>query len=327
MKIIKAGVMDTIQDLGRYGYQHLGINPGGAMDTFSMQVVNLLVGNKHNEAVIEMHFPAATFLFDEDCIVAIGGADFMPAINGEPVPLYHPVLIDRNSILQFRDCKSGARCYIAIKDGLQTTQWLNSCSANIKIKNNELYGRVLQKDDVIGFKKPNNYAGLKNNNGMQVMPWQTDINWHMFNDDYIYVLPGSEWDWIDENSQKSFLSDPFTVTTAADRMGYRIKGNKISKINHEELVSSPVSFGTIQLLPDGQLIILMADHQTTGGYPRIANVIAVHHSRLSQMRPGEQIGFKMTDIHTAESLLIKQQQHLKQLESACKLRLEEFLNR
>lgn len=327
LKIIKTGIMDTIQDLGRYGYQHLGINPGGAMDAFSMEMVNLLVGNKNNEAVIEMHFPAATFLFEQDCIIAIGGADFLPTINGDPIPLYHPVCIEKNSVLQFRELKNGTRCYLAIKDGLQTAPWLNSSSANLKIKTNDLYGRALQKDDVICFKKQNNYSALPQNNGMLLMPWKADINWHIFNDDSIYILPGSEWDWLNDDSKKIVLNDSFTITTASDRMGYKTKGPKLSKIYNVELVSSPVTYGTIQLLPDGQLIILMADHQTTGGYPRIANVITAHHSKLSQMRPGEKIRFSITDIITAERLQLKQQQHLRQLQNACKFRLEDFLNK
>ncbi len=101
LKIFKAGIQDTVQDMGRYGYQHLGINPGGAMDKFSAQMVNMLAGNEINQAVIELHFPASVFIFQQPALIALGGADFSPSINGEKIPSGHPVLVNKNSILQF----------------------------------------------------------------------------------------------------------------------------------------------------------------------------------------------------------------------------------
>src|SRR5215470_4449149 len=105
LKIIKAGVLDTIQDLGRYGFQHLGINPGGAMDRFAAQIVNMLVGNSMDEAVIEIHFPASIFLFEQETMIAIGGADFSATVNGEDIPLWQPVIVSKNSVLQFQKWK------------------------------------------------------------------------------------------------------------------------------------------------------------------------------------------------------------------------------
>jgi antagonist of KipI len=107
-------------------------------------------------------------------------------------------------------------------------------------------------------------------------------------------------------------------------MGYRLKGKSLSAVTTEEVISSAVDFGTVQLLPDGHLILLMADHQTTGGYPRIAHVISAHHSRMAQLKPGEKIRFRITDLQMAEDLLIRQEQHLLQLQNACSFRLLEF---
>ncbi len=160
---------------------------------------------------------------------------------------------------------------------------------------------------------------------MRITPWKADVNWDIFSVDSIYVLPGNELNRLEEESKRHFISDLFKISSLSDRMGYRLSGPGLWSTSEDELVSSAVSFGTVQLLPDGQLIILMADHQTSGGYPKIAHVITAHHSRLAQMRPEEKISFRFTDIKTAEELLLKQHQHLRQLENACKFRLQDFL--
>ena len=140
------------------------------------------------------------------------------------------------------------------------------------------------------------------------------------------IIKGSEWDWLDNTSQEKFIKNPFFSSHNSDRMGYRLASEPLHSTSKTELVSSAVSFGTIQLLPDGQLIILMADHQTTGGYPRLGNIISVHLPMLAQMKAGDKIYFSFTDLQSAENLILKQHQHLKQLEIACKLRLENYLS-
>jgi len=326
LKVIKAGILDTIQDMGRYKYQYLGINPGGVMDRFAASIVNILVGNSMNEAVLEMHFPAAAFLIEQPTIIAIGGADFFSTINGEPVPLWHPILINKNSVLQFEQLRSGARCYLAVKNGLQADKWLGSYSTHLKANTGGYKGRALRKDDAINFKRQSNYSRFFSEKDSIVLPWQADIKWTGDQNDKIFIIAGNEWKMLDNASQYHFLNQPFTVSPVSDKMGYRMRGANLTTNNGFELISSAVSFGTIQLLPDGQLIILMADHQTAGGYPRIAHVITAHLPVLAQSRAGAKINFSMTDIETAEKLLMLQQQHLLQLQNACTFRLEEFLN-
>jgi antagonist of KipI len=323
--VIKPGISDTIQDGGRYGYQHLGINPGGAMDRFSAQVVNMLVGNETTEAVIEMHFPAAAYLFQQETIIAVGGADFVPCINGEEIPLWHPVVISRNSILQFQNIKKGAQCYLAVRGGLHIAPWLHSYSTHLKAGVGGFNGRTLQKDDVIHFKKQECCKRLLSDKEYSILPWQADIKWNLFPSEKISIVFGHEWTWLNQRSQTEFLNSFFTVTVSSDRMGYRLQGAPLYPDNTTELISSAVNFGTIQLLPDGQLIVLMADHQTAGGYPRIAHVISAHLAQLAQVRPGEKIQFGLNNLSTAEDLFCRQKHHLLQLQNACKLRLEEFL--
>ncbi|MEO7983065.1 MAG: biotin-dependent carboxyltransferase family protein [Bacteroidota bacterium] len=323
LKIIKAGILDTIQDNGRYGNQHLGINPAGAMDKYAMQVTNMLVGNKAGEAVIEMHFPAAVFMFSEAALIALGGADFSASINGEPVPNLHPIVVGKNDVLQFHKPVNGARVYLALGGGFAADNWMNSYSTHLKAKAGGYKGRSLRKDDEILLRQPPSYSLSQDD--FMVLPWQADSNWLPPEDSKeIRVLPGNEWERLTHESKENFTMTSFVITRQSDRMGYRLNNIPLRAGTTEEVVSSAVSFGTIQLLPDGGLIVLMADHQTTGGYPRVGHVITAHHSKLAQLKAGDKIQFRLTEQHTAEELLMKQHQHLLQLQNACTFRLQEY---
>ncbi len=328
LKIIKAGIQDTIQDLGRYGQQHLGINPSGAMDKYAMQVTNILAGNQPGEAVIELHFPASVFMFTQPALIALGGAEFSASINGEPVPNLHAIYVCKNDVLQFHKPLLGERAYLAINGGMAIDPWMNSYSTHLKAHTGGYKGRSLQKEDEIFFKKALSFSFQQNE--FRVLPWQADTKYLLESLSWqeeskkILVLPGHEWERLTTESKENFTMTSFIITRQSDRMGYHLNNIPLRSLTNEQVVSSAVSFGTIQLLPDGRLIILMADHQTTGGYPRIAHVIAAHHSRLAQMKAGNKIHFRVTDQYTAEELFMKQQQHLLQLQNACTFRLEEY---
>ena len=328
LKIVKAGMLDSIQDMGRFGYQQVGINPTGAMDKYAATIANILVGNRHNEAVIEMHFPAATIFFDHPAIIALSGADFKASINDSPLPVNHAVIVNKNTTLQFHSLKNRSRCYLAIKGGMKLSKWLNSYSTNLKAEAGGFAGRRLLKDDVIELNEEWNTTneGDPIAVGSRILPWEANEDFGIEDSEQLMVLPGAEWGWLDIDSQEKFLKNPFFISLNSDRMGYRLASEPLRLITKTELVSSAVSFGTIQLLPDGQLIILMADHQTTGGYPRLGNIISAHLPILAQMNTGEKIRFKFADHQAAESLLLQQQQHLLQLEIACKLRLENYIH-
>lgn len=324
IRIIKAGVLDTIQDKGRFGFRHLGINTGGAMDAYAAQIANCLTGNEMNEAVMELHFPSAALFFEQTALIAISGADFSPCVNGDPVPCLRPILLSRFSILQFERVKQGARAYVSVYGGMNTARWLNSASANLKTGMTGLTGEPLRTNDEIPVQPHDLFSKIVGKREFIVLPWQADDNRDNAAGE-IMILPGPEWDRLDRAAQHALLNTSFTISNQSDRMGYRLTGTSLATSTHEEMISAAVSFGTIQLLPDGQLIVLMADHQATGGYPRIAHVISAHHSRLAQARPGDNLRFLLISQGEAEDLLIKQRQHLLQLQNACKFRLEEYL--
>ncbi|MBM3416013.1 MAG: biotin-dependent carboxyltransferase family protein [Bacteroidetes bacterium] len=323
IQIIKAGILDTVQDGGRFGYQHLGINPSGAMDKYAMYIANALVGNHPEEAVIEMHFPASVFLFGYPALIAISGADFSATINGDPVAHLHPVWVNKNDVLQFHRPVYGARAYLAIAGGLDISKWLGSYSTNLKAKAGGCHGRNLQKGDEILLCQ--SFPSTPGQSEFIVLPWKADDQREDIPNE-IWVLPGHEWHRLTTESKENFTMTSFVITQQSDRMGYRLNNIPLPAMTNEELVSSAVSFGTVQLLPDGKLIILMADHQTTGGYPRIAHAITAHHSKLAQRRAGDKIQFRITEQAIAENLYLQQQQHLQQLRNACTFRLQQYFN-
>lgn len=173
-------------------------------------------------------------------------------------------------------------------------------------------------------KKQVTIFGILQNKDFVVLPWKANDVVDTRNE--IEFIIGSEWNWLTKEAQVLFQGQWFQITNEADRMGYQLAGQNLETQNGAQLVSSAVSFGTVQLLPGGQLIILMADHQTAGGYPRIAHVISAHLPILAQKKPNDVIRFKLTSLEEAEKKLLNQKKYLNQLQIACKFRMEEFLN-
>lgn len=307
IKITRGGILDTIQDAGRFGYRHLGINPGGVMDQYSASIANILVGNSWNEGVIELHFPSSTFLFERPAVIALTGADFTAQLDNKLLQRDTAIHVSENSILHFERSVSGARCYMAIAGELNIKPWLGSNSTNLKAKVGGLDGRRLMKDDRINFRKEINEITFQENKN--IIHGEPDEN----PDEFLFIV-GPEWEWLSTDAKEKFLTQDFFIQSQSDRMGYKMKSEPLDRSINQELVSSPVCFGTVQLLPDGQLVVLMADHQTTGGYPRIATVISAHHSKLAQKKAGDKITFRETDLAIASQLFFSQHQQLINLE-------------
>lgn len=321
ISIIKSGIYDTVQDVGRQGYRSLGINPNGVMDRFSAGVANVLVGNALQAPVIESHFPAASLLIEQDMLIAIGGADFSPSINGQNIPLHQPVWVTAASVLEHKALKHGSRTYIALGGELNIGTWLNSYSTNTKLAVGGLDGRTLRKNDRIELKQKQVRGMLH----QQVFAWRADVNWNdAAEKNTIYMLYGPEYEWLNEESRQMLEAQSFTISTTADRMGYQLE-ETLSYRGEKELLSSATTFGTLQLLPGGKMIVLMADHQVSGGYPRIAHVVTAHLPILAQKKPGDSIRFKFVSQQLAEELFLKQQQHLVLLQHACRFKLEELI--
>ncbi|MFT3934335.1 MAG: biotin-dependent carboxyltransferase family protein [Chitinophagaceae bacterium] len=319
LSIIKAGLLGTIQDQGRYGYGSLGINCGGAMDRYASRVANMLVGNDMHEAVMEIHFPGPQILFEQNALISITGANFTPTLNDEPLPLWRPLVIRKNTILHFPNLQYGARCYIAIHGGFCIEDWLGSYSTNLKANAGGYGGRKFEKGDELRAKENTIYfaALLKASKDVVPLNWRADIGDNYRFPNEVYFIEGHEFAQLSPASAHDFTEDVFTLHPFSDRMGYRLKGPQLVCNESIELVSTGVSFGTVQLLPDGSPIVLMADHQTTGGYPRLGHVISSHLPKLAQLRPSDSLQFKKISIEKAEAKLLAQQKELAILQTAC----------
>jgi antagonist of KipI len=315
--------MTSLVSDGREGFRSLGIGPGGAMDFFAMKTANYLVGND-TEAVIEIGHSPAEVLFQSDCLISTTGRGFEAYLNNELIPLWKPIKIKESSILKLKKNAGGAWAYLSVAGGWKAQEWLGSTTTNLNAKSGGFYGRILQKEDVI----ESNGSKIQFSE-TKILPWGISVN--ELNKVYspsniLRCIPSVEADLLSSASKKKIESGEFILTSQSNRMGYRLKGEPLSLNEKTELISSPVDFGTIQLLPDGNLIVLMADHQTTGGYPRIASVIKADLAKLAQLLPGDKIKFKMVSLTEAESELSSRQLKLNELKESCHLKLKSYLN-
>jgi antagonist of KipI len=321
IQVIKAGILDTVQDAGRYGYQQLGINPGGVMDRTAMRIANALVGNEAKAPVIEMHFPAAEILFEETMLVALSGADFSPRINGEAMPVHKPVCVRKGSLLTFGKQITGARTYFAVKGGWKADQWLQSYSTHLTVKAG---GRTLGRTTRLFPQQAQPYGLLNQETLFEALPWQASVT-GLYKEGSLRMIQGHEFDTLTQAAKETLFSSGFTISRDSNRMGYRLNGQPLQTVPTRELISTAVTRGTLQLLPDGQLIVLMADHQTTGGYPRVGHLISADMASLAQKNAGEQFSLSVVTVQEAENILLRQEMDLQQLQNACNFRLAQYL--
>ncbi|WP_061810370.1 biotin-dependent carboxyltransferase family protein [Rossellomorea vietnamensis] len=323
--IIKPGLLTTIQDLGRYGYQKYGVIVSGSMDPLAHKIANLLVGNEVDEATLEITLMGPVLEFKETSLISICGGDLTPTIDGKPVPLRRSLLIKAGSILKFGACTNGCRSYLAVAGGFRVEKVMNSRSTYVRAGIGGLKGRSLQAGDTLETGPFNKESA---NMIDYLLPYVeksdfTEIDWSIsseFISSYhqkkvIRAIPGTEYDLFSEESREQFFNQPFKVSSQSDRMGYRLEGPSLYLDEEFDMVSEAVVFGTIQVPSNGQPIILLADRQTTGGYPRIGYIASVDLPLIAQTKPGESITFTMISHEKAQELYIdreRQLNHLKQ---------------
>lgn len=310
IRVLKPGLLTTIQDLGRYGYQQFGMVVAGAMDGFALQIANLLVGNNRDEAGIEITMVGPELLFLEDAIIALCGADLSPTLDGHPVPNWTSFHVKSGQILRFGHIRSGARAYLAVSGGLVIPAIMNSKSTYLKAGIGGIAGRALQKGDILRGTK---HSFVKKIAGRRLAT--VEIPTYSSKEE-IRVLLGPDQDAFTEEGIETFLSQRYTVSHESDRMGYRLTGPSIRHKDRADILSDAILFGTVQVPASGEPIILMADRQTVGGYARIATVISVDFSLLAQLKPNDQLYFRAVSLREAQELYMKQEGLLKMLSLA-----------
>ena len=323
--INRAGLLTTVQDTGRYGYQRYGMPVSGAMDTFSCELANLLVGNDPGDACLEATVAGPELLFTGETSVAVTGADLGPHINGNSIPLNRAVSVQQGDRLGFTGLKSGCRSYIAFAGGIAVPPVMGSRSTYLRAGIGGYQGRALTEGDELPLGETGTQLPGRSLSSVEVSPLlqsgdlpmgEISRRYHLRripegliplyeHEQTIRIIPGPEAHYFEIEGLRSFLSTEYKVTAQSDRMGYRLSGEVIM---HREgragIISAGISAGTVQVPGDGQPIILMADRQTSGGYARIANVISVDLTLLAQMKPGDTIRFKETTLDHASQLYI-----------------------
>ena len=291
IKIIKKGLSDRIEDLGRYGYQHLGIQPSGPMDFLSAQLANAILDNDLNNPVFELHFPASIFEFEQRMWICISGANFVPVINEKSVALNTPILVHPKDQLRCLQPLEGRTAYIAFKGKLDSNYtWLNSyCSFQTTLNKEDHF--TITSDPIVAI----SLNPFKEHLIQQV---QTSL----FNEHEIRFIPGPAWNDLDAESIQLLMQAHFSIDAKSNRMGFLLEGPTIQLSEPKQYLSSAVTRGTLQLLPNGSIIILMADHQTIGGYANLGQIILVDLPRLAQFNNHSHFKLSITNVQTAHQL-------------------------
>lgn len=326
LDVLASGLQTTVQDLGRFGYRHLGVGVAGALDDYSARVGNLLVGNPENSAMLEITLQGPRLRFQQAVRIAITGAELDAHADGIAIPGWRPVDLPAGCDLVLGHCRRGARAYLAIAGGVQVTPVLGSASTDLRAGFGGLDGRCLTAGDALNL-NPAATVGAAAAAITAIATKPTIAPWWLSPEpdlDFshqapIRLLPGRDA----VLPAPALCSDAYRVSAHSNRQGLRLQGPALTLADSRERLSEPVAPGTVQLPPDGQPIVLLAEAQTIGGYPRIGHVIAPDLPRLAQLRPGDTLRFELIDAPTAHALACAQRQRLTRMALAIEQRRRE----
>jgi antagonist of KipI len=307
MEVQAPGLLTTVQDLGRHGFGPVGVSPSGAADPVSLRLGNRLVANDESAAGLEMTLVGGIFVFPQGAILALTGSDFGATLDDVSLDLGTSVKVQPRQTLRLGPTRSGARCYLCVQGGIAVTPFLGSASTHILSGLGGFQGRPLRKGDVVHFG-----SAIK---PFRERPFRKRTIAHQASEQLSHrtvlrVTPGPQSDWFSESSLRSFYSDTYRVGEQSNRMGLRLEGPLLSQRGTNQMITEGVSLGAIQVPGGGSPIILFVEQQTTGGYPKIANVISADLHRVGQLRPRDEIRFEPVTFETARSLLIAQEKLL-----------------
>lgn len=336
--ILKSSVLAAIQDRGRFGYQKYGIVAGGAMDQAAARIANMLVGNEESDAVLELTLVGAELRIEQNLWLAICGADMGPVADGVyALPLWRPIYLPAGSVVTFKQYRSGCRTYIAVAGGFQVPMVMGSRSTYMRGGIGGHEGRALRAGDKLETDTANlqlTVDGCETTTGSSIK----STAWHAggfaiagfavseSETHLIRAIPGTHLDWLSSASKDMLFGEDFQIGVQSDRMGYRLQSEERLQLvqSSTDLLSEPVTLGTVQLPPDGNPIVLLADRQTTGGYPRIAQIAAVDIGVFAQLKPGDKVRFEAVSGQEAEELLLASEKDMSILKSAIKLKVRRF---
>jgi antagonist of KipI len=327
VRVIAGGLQTTVQDLGRPSSQRQGVPAGGAMDRTALRAGNILVGNDEGAAGLEAALIGPTLAFDRPTLIAITGADLVATVEHEPLPAWHAALVQAGAVLRFGAPARGCRAYIALAGGLDVPLLFGSRSTYLRAEFGGLDGRALRAGDALNLGSPSALsreiaASLRATSQVSIARWSigSTVRPRFADDALVRVIPGAHASALSDQSRDQLFAARFRVSASSDRMGYRLEGPPLSLASPIELLSEAVAFGTIQLPPGGAPIVLMADRQTTGGYPRIGEVASIDLPLVAQLKPGDHVRFRPISLRDAQRLYLAREQELAEARLAIALR-------
>ena len=328
LKVLRAGILSTLQDLGRWGYQRFGVPVSGVMDEEAHRLANWLVGNQDTEATIEMTLGGPTLGVTADVLVAVCGGDFDGRLDGQPLPRARPVLVKAGGTLEFRQCKVGCRAYLAVAGGFAVAPVMGSRSTFVRGCFGGFQGRALQRGDVLetesvgGVRYPTLKQKLERAGSVMAHPaWSATERVELLSGGPFQVrfIPGRHWEAFTDEARKRFCEAGYVIGPDSDRQGYRLQGPVLQPHEPLDVISEGVTFGTIQVPPNGAPIVLMASRQTIGGYPRLGEVVTVDLPLLAQLAPGTRLRFEPVTLEAAQALLIARERELHRMREAIRM--------
>lgn len=300
--VIKPGMLSTFQDLGRISFQHLGVPINGVMDERAHRIANWLVANPANEASLEITLLGPTLSFNSTAVIALCGADLSPTVNGQAMAMNQAITVQAGSVLAFGKRRAGLRTYLAVQGGFKLENVMGSSSTYVRGAYGGLHGAALSKGAVIPLRGAVQGLTPRRLPTVPLFPYGVVQGAAAA----IRIVPGREYASFSPESVQLLATESYQLSAQSDRMGYRLIGPVLKQDQPKELLSEAVVAGTLQVPPDGAPIVLMADAQTTGGYPRIANVAWVDLPRLAQRAPGEKLHFEWISLEQAQRLAVAQ---------------------
>jgi len=300
VRVLRPGLLTTVQDHGRHGFQRVGLCPGGAMDPVSLALANALVGNPPEEAALEITVIGPELLFERDTLVAVCGAEFQGSF-----PHNRPVLAPAGTRFNVGRATRGARAYIAVAGGFAVDPVLGSRSTYLPGRFGGFEGRALKHGDVLALRDGSaakKFSALKKTKEGTVKWSAPPLTLPDREPILVHVIEGQHFASFDSNSQRAFFDTVWRVAPDSNRMGFRLSGPPLGRPQGDEILSGPTCLGSVQVPPSGVPIALMADHQTTGGYPRIAEIASADVARLAQLAPGGKVHFAKCSLEIAGEL-------------------------
>jgi antagonist of KipI len=293
LHVVAPGLFTTVQDLGRPNAISAGVPPGGAMDRFAHRAANLLVGNPESDATLECTLTGPHLKAERACVVAITGADLDPRVNGASVPTWTGIFIGHGDQLTFGGRRAGGRAYIAVAGGIQADRWLGSASTNLMAARGGAGGRSLKAGDVIAVAREAALTVSGRNLPERLLP--------RYFDHALLAIAGPHVRRLGPDGRRLLFGAGFKVGREADRMGYRLEGPTLAT-SGDELLSFGLAAGALQVPYSGQPILLMADHQTAGGYPVVATVVSASMPVAGQLVPGDELRFAEVTLEVARQM-------------------------